>query len=243
MTDDLDDHVSIGDVLDQLRDEFPDVTVSKIRFLESQGLIDPERTPSGYRKFYDADVERLRWVLRQQREHFLPLKVIRERLDEIDRAGGLGRSRGVPGTEALARIDDDPTARPTSIESGGASITRPELAAAVGLTPEAVHELEEYGLIRPAFTSGERVLFDEEAVGIAKVAAEFLALGVEARHLRMYRAMADREAGLFDQILLPFRHRRNPEATAEGERRAAELAELGWRMRDALLAASLRQGH
>ena len=79
--------MSIGDVLNQLRDEFPDITISKIRFLESQGLVEPERTPSGYRKFYAADVERLRFILRQQREHFLPLKVIKDRLDEVDRAG------------------------------------------------------------------------------------------------------------------------------------------------------------
>src|SRR5258707_7113904 len=81
-------HSSIGDVLNQLRDEFSDITISKIRFLESQGLVDPERTPSGYRKFYPADVERLRFILREQREHFLPLKVIKERLDEVDREGG-----------------------------------------------------------------------------------------------------------------------------------------------------------
>ena len=82
-------HVSIGDVLDQLRPEFDDITISKIRFLESQGLIDPERTPSGYRKFYPSDVERLRFILREQREHFLPLKVIKERLAEMDE-GGVG---------------------------------------------------------------------------------------------------------------------------------------------------------
>src|SRR3954453_22013580 len=81
-------HVSIGDVLNQLRDEFPDVTISKIRFLESQGLLVPERTASGYRKFYASDVDRLRWILRQQKEHFLPLKVIKERLEELDRPGG-----------------------------------------------------------------------------------------------------------------------------------------------------------
>jgi len=94
-------HSSIGDVLNQLRDEFPDITISKIRFLESQGLIDPERTPSGYRKFYPADVERLRFILRQQREHFLPLKVIKDRLDEIDKAGGFA-----------SPIGDDPPASP-----------------------------------------------------------------------------------------------------------------------------------
>src|SRR5690242_18161605 len=89
-------HVSIGDVLNQLRDEFPDITISKIRFLESQGLVNPERTPSGYRKFYTADVARLRWILRQQREHFLPLKVIKDRLDELDKSGI------VPGDEHAA---------------------------------------------------------------------------------------------------------------------------------------------
>src|SRR6478609_4188478 len=82
------EHVSIGDVLDQLRPEFEDITISKIRFLESQGLIDPERTPSGYRKFYPPDVARLRWILHKQKENFLPLKVIKGRLDEVDKNGG-----------------------------------------------------------------------------------------------------------------------------------------------------------
>src|SRR3954454_10307288 len=94
-------HSSIGDVLNQLRDEFPDITISKIRFLESQGLVEPERTPSGYRKFYPADVERLRFILRQQREHFLPLKVIKERLDEIDSNGGFAVPAGAATAERL----------------------------------------------------------------------------------------------------------------------------------------------
>jgi DNA-binding transcriptional MerR regulator len=98
-------HSSIGDVLNQLRDEFPDITISKIRFLESQGLVEPERTPSGYRKFYAADVERLRFILREQREHFLPLKVIKERLDEVDRDGGFA---AVSATEAGGERTVDP---------------------------------------------------------------------------------------------------------------------------------------
>src|SRR3954466_11884130 len=100
-------HVSIGDVLNQLRDEFPDVTISKIRFLESQGLLVPERTASGYRKFYAADVDRLRWILRQQKEHFLPLKVIKERLEELDRTGG-----GLPELERVANGASPGTPRP-----------------------------------------------------------------------------------------------------------------------------------
>src|SRR3954469_23212629 len=99
-------YLSIGEVLGLLHEEFPDVTISKIRFLESQGLVDPERTPSGYRKFYPGDVERLRWILREQREHFLPLKVIKERLDEIDRDGGFAESpeAKAEATEAVAQL-------------------------------------------------------------------------------------------------------------------------------------------
>ena len=103
-------HMSIGDVLNQLRDEFPDITISKIRFLESQGLVEPERTPSGYRKFYAADVERLRFVLRQQREHFLPLKVIKERLDEADRAGSLAEVVAADASAGAPRIRRPATA-------------------------------------------------------------------------------------------------------------------------------------
>ncbi|MGC8463568.1 MAG: MerR family transcriptional regulator, partial [Acidimicrobiales bacterium] len=99
-------YLSIGDVLTLLRQEFPDVTISKIRFLESQGLVNPERTPSGYRKFYDADVERLRWVLRQQREHFLPLKVIKDRLEEREAAGGSTAPADAPvPTRAASSVD------------------------------------------------------------------------------------------------------------------------------------------
>lgn len=246
-----DRHVSIGDVLDRLRDEFPDVTVSKIRFLESQGLIDPERTPSGYRKFYDADIERLRWVLRQQKEHFLPLKVIKERLDEIDRRGGLAAAGATDASEpgAAGGRDGDGGAStashgsvvPIPLEMSGMSLTRGELAHAAGLTDEQLAELEAYGLVRPVVSGRERVLFDEDALDIAKVARDFLRQGVEARHLRMYRAFAEREADLFGQLLLPYRNRRNPEATAEAARRAAELADLGRRLRTALLRAALRR--
>ncbi len=113
-------YLSIGDVLALLRQEFPDVTISKIRFLESQGLVNPERTPSGYRKFYEHDVERLRWVLRQQREHFLPLKVIKGRLEQevIDDGDDYGhdcrrrRDEGVAAPRARARRAADPPRRP-----------------------------------------------------------------------------------------------------------------------------------
>ncbi len=286
-------HVSIGDVLTQLRDEFPDVTISKIRFLESQGLVDPERTPSGYRKFYSSDVERLRWILRQQREHFLPLKVIKERLDEIDREGGFSpasdaaeapveaavaatsssarsgtkrsksaKSKSAPdasddeGTlfEATRRAADAAEARVVAASvrddgndhelapaETGVSLTRTELARAAGLGEEQLVQLEEYGLISSSHTSRDRVLFDDDALAIARAAAGFMRHGVEPRHLRMYRAIADREASLFAQVLLPYRRQRNPEAQARTAETLGELATLGRRLRTALLRQAVRE--
>jgi len=109
-------YLSIGDVLTLLRQEFPDVTISKIRFLESQGLVNPERTPSGYRKFYEHDVERLRWVLRQQREHFLPLKVIKDRLDEDGTAASSARGSAPDGAPVAG--DQPAAAEPAAGQSG-----------------------------------------------------------------------------------------------------------------------------
>jgi DNA-binding transcriptional MerR regulator len=253
-----DAHRSIGEVLEHLRAEFPDITISKIRFLESQGLIDPERTPSGYRKFYDADVARLRWILQQQKEHFLPLKVIRERLD------GLG-ARDVPpdteppegnGTEAdgngstaadtpaFPLADAIETEEPVGTReswSGGASLTRIELGRAAGLDDAQLAELESFGLLTPVAGSGERALFDEEGLTVARTTAEFYKHGFEARHLRMYKHFAQREAGLFEQVLMRHLRQRNPEARAKAQGEFGELARLGRNLRAALLVTTLRE--
>jgi DNA-binding transcriptional MerR regulator len=259
-------HVSIGDVLNQLREEFPEITISKIRFLESQGLVDPERTPSGYRKFYAGDIERLRWILREQREHFLPLKVIKERLDEIDRDGGFAESpeAKAEATEAVAalfasgrteavRTEADVVAdsladdgeEPFSAEYGGAILTRSELAHAAGLDDAGLAELEAYGFLKPAVTTADRSLFDEDALAIARVAQAFMRFGIEPRHLRMYRAFVEREASLFEQVLMPYRRQRNPEAHAREIETLSELAGLGRRLRTTLLQQSVRRsfGH
>jgi DNA-binding transcriptional MerR regulator len=263
-------HSSIGDVLNQLRDEFPDITISKIRFLESQGLIDPERTPSGYRKFYPGDVERLRFILREQRENFLPLKVIRERLDEIDKNGGFTVPEGAttvghqerlldPKTvDALfeetrraaqaaearsitAQVSDDDVPEEVTIAESGVSLTRAELARAAELSDEDLGKLEEFGLVTPTHTSRDRVLFDDDALSIARTCAAFMQHGIEPRHLRMYRAFAEREAGLFEQVLLPYRRQRNPEAQARTTETLGELASLGRRLRTALLRQAVRR--
>lgn len=262
-------HSSIGDVLNQLRDEFPDITISKIRFLESQGLVEPERTPSGYRKFYPADVERLRFILREQKENFLPLKVIKEKLDEVDQEGGfaVAASEDAPTAERLldpatvdalfeetrratqvaearstaALVRDDEGPEDLGASESGVSLTRAELARAANLSDEELGRLEEFGLVTPSHSAQDRVLFDDDALAIARVCAGFMRHGIEPRHLRMYRAFAEREASLFEQVLLPYRRQRNPEAQALTTETLGELAGLGRRLRTALLRQTVRR--
>ena len=380
-------YLSIGDVLSLLREEFPDVTISKIRFLESQGLVDPERSPSGYRKFYDDDVARLRWVLRKQRDQFLPLKVIRDRLaaagrgvpadDEPDaegtpewsqaepeaqgaedaagtdvfphaaraadaaraahaagkggaqasngaaehqRAAGrshvvdadtpTGRTEGArapaeaePALRAVAQPaaapqatatavadrapslaeappvpaqaaareaaatsrsrhsgvpDPDPPGRAAAAKAAGGrvapagaadvlsasvtgvSLSLAELCAATGLTPDAVASLEGLGLLAPMSIAGG-TYYDEEALTVGKLVAEFSRYGVEPRHLRMYRNAVDREVGLVEQVITPLLRQRNPEARQRAVEAAADLARLGQSMRASLVRSELRR--
>ncbi|HEX2043565.1 MAG TPA: MerR family transcriptional regulator [Acidimicrobiales bacterium] len=241
--------LSIGEVLSLLKEEFPDVTISKIRFLESQGLLDPERTPSGYRKFYDTDVERLRWILRQQRENFLPLKVIKGRLrgggeltDDADdlvasassaRSGATATAAANPGSAAA-----EPP--PMVVRQSGASLNITELAAATGLEEDDLRELERFGLLNGRRV-GSAVYYDEEAVSVAGLAAGFMKYGVEPRHLRMYKTTADREAGFFEQVVMPMLKQRNPQARRQAVDTLAELARLGQGLRQAMLREALRQ--
>lgn len=286
-------HLSIGEVLNLLQDEFPDVTISKIRFLESQGLIDPERTPSGYRKFYGADIDRLRWILVQQRENFLPLKVIKERLEASDGVPpddetGNGH---VPGTDSAAEAADtepaggdssdgppsdgasetteiatapatDDAAQPiwmadlaaskgaktieavasTPLDSGPTevSLTATELATAAGITVEALRDLEQYGLIvsRPL---GNDTYYDGDALLVASRSAAFLQQGIGARHLRMFKVAAEREAGFLEQLAMPLLKQRNPEARRQAVQMVEQLVEHGQDLRTALLRSNLRQ--
>jgi DNA-binding transcriptional MerR regulator len=242
---------SIGEVLDLLKQDFPDVTISKIRFLESQGLVEPERTPSGYRKFFDADVERLRWILRQQREHFLPLRVIKERLEQdggappVDAAPGEGAERGeAPGAPGAAGPEPSgprPGNDAHTLTSGlsAATFTRDELARASGCDVAALQDLERYGLLS-ASSDGDVPAFDEEALIVARLAAAFARHGVEARHLRMYRTAADREASFFAQVVLPMIKQRNPVARRQSIEALADLVRLGEGMRASLVRQALR---
>jgi DNA-binding transcriptional MerR regulator len=256
-------HLSIGEVLSLLQQEFPDVTISKIRFLESQGLLDPERTPSGYRKFYETDIERLRWILTQQRENFLPLRVIKDRLEgrpdsePVDADGEESPAETpepVPDPQpqaAAAGARGGRTSRGShsaqtqtqggALDSGPSaiSLTRAELASSAGLSDRLIIELERYGLIagRPM---GRDTVYDEDALVVARLAAGFLRYGVEARHLRMYKVAAEREASFFEQVVLPLVKQRNPAARRQAVDNLTELAALGESLRGAMLRNALR---
>ena len=263
-------HLSIGEVLAELQDEFPDITISKIRFLESQGLIDPERTPSGYRKFHDADLARLRWILHEQKENFLPLKVIKERLDQlgpgevllIDEPEAGGREQEsvevhveeqevMPAPRPKRPSSRQPAFVPTlpAEEAGSEDVTtstdqtytRGELAAAARLEPAQVDELGSFGLLVPALEVAGEPRYDDAALDVARAAGGFFARGVEARHLRMYLTFAEREAVLFGQVLLPYVRQRNPDARARLQEELVELATLGRQLRGALLREAVRE--
>ena len=228
---------SIGQVLDLLKDEFVDISISKIRFLESQGLIDPERNQSGYRKFTEADVGRLRWILEQQRDHFLPLKVIKERIDQEDFDGADGN--GGPERDGAAPAGRS-AGRPNPLDTGAVSVslTLDELAAASGLSPSQIVELEKFGLIESA-SEGALVHYGAEAVIVAKVAAGFLAHGVEPRHLRAYKSAAEREAGLLEQRIMPLVMQRTAQSRKQSQEVLVELIHLGSELRLSLLRGAL----
>jgi DNA-binding transcriptional MerR regulator len=227
--------MSIGEVLRRLRVEFPDVSISKIRFLEAEGLVEPQRSPSGYRKFSHADLERLRYVLAAQRDHYLPLRVIREHLDAIARGldppAMAGQSPRVPSPAAL------PDGAEPLPGQGEIRLSRAELLANSGLTDSQLTELQQYGLVQVA-SGGEH--YDRAALTIASTAAALAGHGLEPRHLRTFKTAADREAGLLEQVAAPIARRRDDEATARAESVRDELAGLAARLHDGLVRLALR---
>ncbi|MFV2117637.1 MerR family transcriptional regulator [Streptomyces sp. Act-28] len=224
--------VSIGTVLNQLREEFPEVTISKIRFLEAEGLVEPRRTASGYRKFSPRDVERLASILRMQRDHYLPLRVIREHLDALAR----GERVALPAQGPRGGSSDAGSPWETDAGRGAsARIGRAELLAAVEASEEDLAEWESYGLVVPAADGG----YDAEAVTVAKLVAELGRHGLEPRHLRAVKASAEREAGLVEQVVAPLRRHRNPQTRAHAETTAKELAALSVRLHAALVRSAL----
>jgi len=230
--------LSIGEVLAQLRADFPDVTISKIRFLEDQGLVQPDRTPSGYRKFSGSDVARLKYVLSQQRDHYLPLRVIKEQLEAIDRGHGHGPvPTAVPRAAHPAIVDNTPTPEHFRSSPAAMRLSREELLNTAGLRPSQLSELEHFGLIaqRPGG------FYDDDALAIARVVAEMARFGIEGRHLRGFKSAADREVGLFGQVAGPMVKQRSGDGRSRAEEAVRELAALSVRLHAALVQIGLRE--
>jgi DNA-binding transcriptional MerR regulator len=231
--------MSIGEVLSLLRADFPEISISKIRFLEAEGLVEPERTPSGYRKFSHRDVERLRYVLTSQREHYLPLKVIKEHLDAIDR--GLeppevsGRGPQVP--RMVLAGDGSPAAESFASDASELRLSKAELLEGAEIDEELLAQLDTFGLVRPRPGSHH---YDGDALVIAKTAGELAAFGIEPRHLRAFKTAADREVGLVEQVVAPMRRARDAGARARAEDTIAQMAALSVRLHATLVKSGLR---
>jgi DNA-binding transcriptional MerR regulator len=229
-------HLTIGEVLNLLKDEFPDVTISKIRFLESQGLLQPERTPSGYRKFYQEDVERLKYILSQQKERFLPLKVIKKHLSSLDGVGeAYGAESGASPTETPL-----PRGEPIASSAEVRTYSKEALADAADLDVDRIAELERYGLIGGRVSAEGRYYTDED-LKICRIAKAMMRHGLEARHLRMYKVFVDKEAALFQQLVEPMMKQKNPEAQKIARSTLGELAALARELNHELLRRQLRQ--
>ena len=226
---------SIGEVLVSVKTEFPDITISKIRFLEAEGLIEPERTPSGYRKFYAHDVERLKSILRMQRDEYLPLKVIKERLvrqdagsDELDLSSD-GEAQGDDTVSVVEEIAEPPTGLQMSLE---------EMATATGIDRDRIKELEAFGIISSHGPEGARY-YDGDDFILLSIVKDFFRYGIEARHLTMYKHFADRESAFFDQIVAPTLRQKNPDARRTAAQTLASLSATSRKFKQALLRTNL----
>ena len=230
--------MNIGEVLDRLRPDFPGITIPKIRFLEDKGLIKPERTPAGYRKFTSEDVDRLRYILTMQRDHYLPLRVIGEHLDAIDRGLEPPPIEGVVPTVPRVALAADGLPSPESFSrSDNVRLSRKELVKIAEVSEPLLDQLEQYGLIVPRAGTGH---YDTDALVIAKSARELAAFGFEPRHLRAFKTAADREIGLVDQVVAPLKRGRDAAAKARAEEAVSEIAALSVRLHATLVKTGLR---
>ncbi len=231
-------YMTIGDVIKTLAEEFPDVTLSKVRFLEAEGLIEPERTPSGYRRFYQEDLDKLRYILRLQRDHFVPLKVIRKRLEHFDPSETPeNEAPEAPQPPPLRAAKDE-----NELESleGGLSLSLGDFVNATGMSEEEVSELEDYGLIHSHPLPAGGSFFDEDDLMVAKIARDFAKFGIYARHLRMYKNFAEKEAGLFEQVVIPL-SRAGGESRKGVNQSLNDLAKLSRKLKQVMLRSRLRE--
>ena len=213
---------TIGAVCSQLREEFPDISISKIRYLEDQGLLSPQRTPGGYRLFSEEDIERLQAILRLQRDEFLPLRVIRQEL-----ATRLSPSRRGRAT-------------PVDLDEHAADIDFRELCDRANITGDLARDLEEYGLLSPTVRGGDSFYTDVD-VEVALACGRLAASGMTARHLRTFRTTADRAAGLLDQVAAPALRSRNPDRHRDGLEQLRALGEAAQELTQLMLWQAVRR--
>lgn len=236
--------MSIGEVIGHLRADFPDITISKIRFLESEGLVEPERTGAGYRKFSHADLERLRYVLVAQRDHYLPLKVIKEHLDAIDR--GLDPPESGGAAPRVPRVvlagAGTPDADAFQADAEDLRLSKAELIEAAGIDESLFEQIETFGLVRPR-GGGRRPYYDADSLVVARTVGEMAAFGLEPRHLRSFKTAADREVGLVEQVVTPLKRQRDAGAAARADQVTHELAALSLRLHTTLVKIGLRHRH
>jgi DNA-binding transcriptional MerR regulator len=224
--------MSIGEVLAELRADYPDTTISKLRFLEAEGLVEPSRTPAGYRKYTRADLARLRYVLAAQRDHYLPLRVIREQLAAID------RGETPAGTPVLVAVPPPSAAAPVVADApADERLSRPELLARAGVGDETLDDLEKHGVIGPEAGGW----YSASAVDVVAAAGALAEFGLQARHLRAYRVAADREVGLFAQLIAPMARGSGPAARDRADEAVRELTALTQRLHAALVRIGLDQ--
>lgn len=230
--------MNIGEVLDLLSEDFPGISIPKIRFLEDKGLIKPERTSAGYRKFSSEDVERLRYVLRMQRDHYLPLKVIGEHLDAIDR--GLeppALDPVVPTVPTVALAADGLPSPESFTRRDNLRLSRRELVKVAEVEESLLDELERFGLVSPRPGTGH---YDTDALVVVRTARDLAEFGIEPRHLRAFKAAADREVGLVEQVVAPLAAGRDAAARARAEDAASQVAALSVRLHATLVKIGLR---
>ena len=226
---------SIGEVLVAVKTEFPDITISKIRFLEAEGLIEPERTPSGYRKFYAQDLDKLKSILRMQRDEYLPLKVIKERLLKQEAGEDVELDAdGEPLEAAAAEVSEEIADAPTGLQ-----MSLEEMSAATGIEKEQIKDLESFGIVC-SHGPESAIYYDGDDYIVLSIVKDFFRYGVEPRHLTMYKHFEEREAAFFETIVAPMMRQKNPDARKAASQSLAELSKISRKFKQALLRTNIR---
>ena len=226
------DLLTIGEVLNQVRSEFDDISISKIRFLEAEGLIVPSRTKSGYRKFSSSDVEKLRYILRMQRDHYLPLKVIKEHIEAIDRGLKPEIDEIVKPKVPSALVD----LNQLGIKKSNIRVTREDLISNTSITDQDLKESEDYGLIK---VLADKRHYDDIAVKTARVIAALSGFGLEPRHLKFLKSGSDRESSLIKQVASPMSRSKRPDAGEQALEMMREISNLTNQLHFILVSSTL----